>query len=124
MGLPWIRLDTDFFHNPKILRLLATGKHRAVTVHLAAMCWTGQQGMGGFVPDYVLALISARRSDVKDLVAEELWHVEAGGWSINGWAEYQLTDEASMRRLMRAKKGGCVKNHGPDCGCWQSPSTA
>jgi hypothetical protein len=120
-GVQWIRLDTNMFSNPKLLRLIHAREYKAITAHMSAMCWIGGQGMDGFIPDYALADIKgATPREVNVLIREELWHLETGGWSINGWSDYQISDEDAQKRRQRAKKGGCIKNHGPECGCWRN----
>ncbi|OZC80229.1 hypothetical protein CH274_13420 [Rhodococcus sp. 06-418-5] len=118
-GLPWIRLDTDTFSHPKILEMLSEKKHQAVVLHLAAMCYAGKHGTGGHIPKVALRVLPGRAMDVTDLVKAELWHIDAAGWRIHGWEEYQLDDEERQKRRQRARKGGCIKNHGINCGCWK-----
>lgn len=113
MALQWIRLDTSVFQNIKIIDLISDGKHRAIVVHLAAMCWVGQQGMDGFVPDRVLPLIHGKPLDARQLVAVGLWKVVPGGWSINGWDEFQISDEDAKKRRDRAQRAALKRWH-PD----------
>lgn len=119
-GLPWIRLDTDTFSNPKVLELLAEKRYRAVVLHLDAMTYVGKHGTGGHIPKIALRLLAPHQAaDITDLVKAELWHIDAAGWRIHGWGEYQLDDEERQMKRQRARKGGCIKNHGPECGCWR-----
>jgi hypothetical protein len=37
MGLPWVRLDTQFPSNPKVLELAATKQHKAAFVYLCSL---------------------------------------------------------------------------------------
>jgi hypothetical protein len=38
-----------------------------------------------------------------------LWIADSGGWCINGWDEFQVSDEAAKKRRERAQKGGRAK---------------
>lgn len=112
MGLPWIRLDTSMFQNPKLLRLQAENKHRAVVLHLASMCWVGQQGMDGYVPEYILGLLQGRKQDAAELVEAGLWHKAIGGWDINDWNEFQISDEDAKKRSDHARTAALKRWHG------------
>jgi hypothetical protein len=109
MGLPWIRLDTSIFDHPKFLGLFADGGHRAVVVHLAAMCYAGKHGTDGFIPRQALLRIEGRPADVARLVAAQLWTEGAGGWDVNGWDEYQISDDDARERKERAKHAAAVR---------------
>jgi hypothetical protein len=109
MGLPWFRLDTNFHHNAKVVELIAANKWRAVTVWIAGMAHAADHGTNGYIPEHSLFLIHATRRVANDLVAVGLWHVSGGGWDINGWDEFQLSDESARKRRDRAQKGGLAK---------------
>lgn len=119
MALPWIRLDTTTFDHPKMLDLIEDKQHRAIVVHLSGMTYTGKHGLDGFIPRAALRVIGGTAGDTKKLIEVGLWRESSGGWEVHGWDEYQVSDDESRNRKSRAKKGGCVKNHGPNCGCWQ-----
>ena len=109
MGLPWVRLDTTFHHNPKVVELVAANKWRAVCVYIAGIAHAGAHGTDGYIPEACLFLIHATKREANDLVAAGLWHVSPGGWDINGWDEFQVSDEAARKRRERAQKGGIAK---------------
>lgn len=123
MALSWVRLDTGLPDHPKILGLIGAKKHRAVLVFTFGLAYSGRHETDGFIPKAALPFIHATDADARALVDARLWHHVAGGWQINDWEEYQPTSETSARRLADLKKasrkGGCIKNHGPDCGCWK-----
>lgn len=48
-------------------------------------------------------------SDAKRLVAEGLWVDAPGGWQINGWEEYQLSNDEVLRRSEKAKKAAAAR---------------
>lgn len=105
MGLPWVRLDTQFPTNPKILELVARKKWRPIVVYLASLAYAGQHGTGGYIPDTALPFIHATRADGADLVEMGLWDIAPCGWDIHDWDECQISDEASRKRRERAQKG-------------------
>lgn len=109
MGLPWVRLDTQFPHNPKVVQLVAAKKFRAAFAYVASLAYAGCQGTNGYIPENCLFLIHATKADANDLVAVGLWLPSAGGWDINGWDEFQVSDEAARKRRERAQKGGIAK---------------
>lgn len=119
MALPWIRLDTSTFDHPKMLDLIEDKRYQAIVLHLAAMAYAGKHGTDGHISKPVLRILPGRQADVTALVKAGVWHPDSAGWRIHGWDEYQVSDDEAKSRRQRAKKGGCIKNHGPDCGCWQ-----
>lgn len=119
-GMQWIRHDTNMLRNPKFLQLKAEGKWKQIVIHFEAMEYVGGQGLDGFIPDYVLPVVGATKKDAYLLVDYGIWDMEAAGFSIHDWTDFQPSDEDTQRRRQRAKKGGCVKNHGPECGCWRN----
>lgn len=104
MGLPWVRLDTAFASNPKLLELTSAGRWRAAFVYIAALAYAGQHGTDGYIPDASLGFMHATKKDAKDLVEAGLWHTDVGGYQINGWDEFQISDEAAKDRRERARK--------------------
>ena len=109
MGLPWVRLDTQFASNPKLLELTAAGRWRSAFVYVASLAYAGAHGTDGYISEAVLFLIHATKRDANDLVAAGLWVLSPGGWDINGWDEFQVSDEAARKRRERAQKGGIAK---------------
>lgn len=111
-GLQWIRLDTTFFDNGKIAALVDENKHRVVVTHLSGMCHVGKTGTDGFLPENALRRFAANKRDALQLVESGLWIPDQGGWSINDWAEYQVSDEAAQRRSDKARKAARKRWHG------------
>jgi hypothetical protein len=109
MGLPWIRMDTSMFDHPKMLGLFDSGDYRAVVVHLAAMAYCGKHSTSGFIPREVLRRIEGRVTEARRLVEADLWTENAGGWDINGWDEYQLSDEDAVKRREKAKNAAAIR---------------
>lgn len=104
MGLPWVRLDTAFASNPKLLELTSAGRWRAAFVYISALAYSGAHGTDGYLPDTCLVFLHATKREAKDLVEAGLWHTDVGGWQINGWDEFQISDDAAKDRRERARK--------------------
>ena len=109
MGLPWIRLDTSTFSHPKLLDLSENNAHRAIVLHLSAMCYAGLHGTDGYIPRSALRTLGGRVSDAEALVKVELWNVDADGWSVHGWDEYQVSDEESKARKEKARHAAAAR---------------
>jgi hypothetical protein len=137
MGLPWVRLDTAFPRNPKVLALLEEKDgFRAVVVYVCSLAYSGEQGTDGFVPRYALQHLHGRSADAQKLVIHNLWqavpvsiHKASAngngitGWTIRDWASYQQSTQETQERKASAqaagRKAACARWHEPGCDCWQ-----
>lgn len=122
-GLPWVRLDTTFYENPKILALLAERDgYRAAVVYVSALAYAGGHGTDGHIATYVLSRVHGRKADADRLVRHGLFEAADGGWQIHDYEQMQQTSDttASIRaeRRRASIKGNCIRHHGEDCGCW------
>lgn len=108
-GLKWIRLETTMFENPKLLYLQEDKQYRTVVSYLQGMCYSGRHGLAGFIPKAALRIIGATLADANRLVTEGLWNPAPGGWQINGWDEYQLSNEEAVARSDKAKKAAAAR---------------
>ena len=112
MSLPWIRLDTAMPDNPKILDLIDGHKEgrAAAFVWVCSLAYAGKHGTDGFISRSALSRLNGRPADAKLLVAVGLWKDEAGvGWTINGWAEFQESNEETKARSDRARKAAFAR---------------
>lgn len=109
MGLPWVRLDTQFASNPKLLELVAEKKWRAAFVYPASLAYSGSHGTCGYITDTAFPFIHATKAEANALVEVGLWLPAQGGWDINGWDEFQMVDEAAQKRRDRAKKAAAAR---------------
>ena len=103
MALPWVRMDTQWPHNPKFLMLAEDKQWRAIVGYWAGLAWSGAQGQSGFVPYYALPTSLSTRREAEQLCDVRLWIPGEGGYQINDWTEYQPTNEEHERRSERAR---------------------
>lgn len=109
MALPWVRLDTQFASNPKILELIAAKKHRAAFAWVCSLGYSGAHGTDGFLPTTCLPYVHATKKDAADLVEIRLWHEAVGGWEINDWSDFQQSSEESSQRKKRAQEAAAAR---------------
>lgn len=110
MSLPWVRLDTGLPRNHKILALLEmrNGKESAF-VYVCSLSYCGEQGLEGFLPSTALQFVHAKPADAKRLVDAGLWIQQPGGWVVNGWTDYQPSNEQNKARSERARKAAAAR---------------
>lgn len=109
-GMPWVRLDTGFPRNHKVLVLLGMKDgHRSALVYLCGLSYCGEHGTNGFIPREALPFLHARKSDADKLVTVGLWIADPGGWVVNDWAEYQPSTEEQERRSNRARAAAAAR---------------
>jgi hypothetical protein len=108
-GVKWIRLETTMFENPKLLYLQEDKQYRTIVAYLQGMCYSGRHGLAGFIPKAALRIIGATATDANRLVTEGLWLPAPGGWQVNGWDEYQLSNDEALRRSEKAKKAAAAR---------------
>ena len=118
----FVFLAHDFYRHPKVLALASGGHHRAILAATLAFSWCGDNKTDGYVPEYALPALMARKSDAAHLVAVGLWRADAGGWWIHGWLEWQDTNEERARRTQQAKAKANIRWHGHPAG--EGPSVA
>jgi hypothetical protein len=113
MPLPWVRLDTSFPRNPKLLALVAEKDgYRAALVYVCMLAYSGEQGTDGFIPREALPFVHARHADVTRLVTHSFVYPQPGGWLIHGWAEFQESTEETKNRRIRAQAGAAARWEG------------
>lgn len=108
-GLPWIRLQTTIFENPKVLNLKEDKQWRAVVAYLEMMTYSGRHGLAGFVPKSAIRQLHITQGDVQRIASERLISPAPGGWEINSWDEFQLADPESLARSEKAKKAAAAR---------------
>lgn len=108
-GAAWVRLDTGYFSNPKILRAGTDG----ALLHLAAICYLGAHELdAGVLPAEALELVASSvrvrrpRDVVGRLVETGLWHAHDGGWLVHHYAVMngENSEAVAARRRQRRKR--------------------
>jgi hypothetical protein len=113
VGLPWVRLDTSFPRNPKLLALLRLKDgHRSALVYICMLAYSGEQGTDGFIPREALPFVHGSNADVTRLVTGNLLYPQPGGWLIHGWAEFQESSEESQMRRKKAQAAAAARWNG------------
>lgn len=108
--MQWVRLDTSFPRNHKVLAVLGLpGGERAILTYVFGLAYAGEQGTEGFIPRECLPLLRGRPVDAKRLVDAQFWLEEPGGWMVNGWAEFQPSNDEVHRRTERARAAALVR---------------
>lgn len=111
--MAWVKLDDDFFSNPKVLR---AGRD-ARDLYLAALCFCNRGLTDGFVPAEALRRLGVD-ADVDDVMAAVtalctvgLWRPEATGYRIHQYLDYQPSAEAvTAKREAAAERMRSVRS--------------
>ena len=109
MSLPWVRLDSQFPSNPKVLALVSDKAYQALVVYVGGLAYAGAHGTDGFIPRSALPFIHGRTRDAETLVRVGLWNECAGGWDVQSWADYQPSVEEFQKRRDRAKRAAAKR---------------
>lgn len=115
MTLPWVRLETGFPSNVKVLRLVDAGRHRAALVYVCSLAWCGAQETDGYVPRSALPYLHGTRKDAGHLLEVGLWQECGDGYLIPDWSQYQVTKEVSNARRAEARAMACRRWHPQPC---------
>lgn len=110
MPLPWVRLDTSFPANPKLLAMLAEKDgHRAAFVLVCSWAWSGEHGTDGYIPKHAMPFIHCRPVDAARLVDHGFWHKDVGGWLIHEWDERQMSTVENQARRKKARDAAAAR---------------
>lgn len=126
MGLPWVRLDSDIANHDKIVQLLDhRDGHKAFTLYICALGWSGGAGTDGHIPRHMLTRLYGQKRLAELLVDTRLWEYAEDGWTIRNWAQRQelaaVSEGKKAAARLGARKANCRRHHGPECGCWETP---
>jgi uncharacterized cupin superfamily protein len=92
-----------------MIKLTKAKKWQAAFAYVSSLAYSGAHGTDGLIEEDCLSEVYATKKEAAELVDVGLWRPAPGGWDINGWDEFQVSDEASRRRRERAQKGGIAK---------------
>jgi len=105
-GPRWVKLDVDYFRNPKAAAVGRAGRD----LHLASICYAGAHLTDGHIPTSVLRIVltdaDVPRSTVGTLVDAGLWVPNGDGWTIHDYTAMQGTRAEVEARMAddRARK--------------------
>lgn len=110
-GTRWVRLDTSYLMNPKIMAVDAD----AVLLHVASMTWCADQLTDGRIPAGALptlATMARIRASIVDraaaqLVAADLWHANGDGWYLH---DFVAMNGQATRAEVEAQRTRWAKN--------------
>ena len=103
--LPWVRLDSGFPSNPKILNVISRpGGFKAAFAYVCGLAYCGEKGTYGAIPSAALPFIHATRKEARMLVAAGLWTEAEYGWDVHDWNVYQPDEEYIAKRKEKARK--------------------
>ena len=117
--MPYARIDTNAWANPK-LTSLADGEWR---LYMNAILWSVDNLTDGFIPTHMLTVLAAvtrseyARRRVHNITKQGLWRTCEGGWLIHDFLKHQRSkeqveqDKAGNRRRQqrhRTKDGNAV----------------
>ncbi len=106
MALPWVRLDTSIWSNPKILHLVDSNREgrAAAFVWICSICYSGEHGTDGFIASSALARVNGKPVHAKLLVEHQFWKDEGVGWTIHDYDKYQESNAETKARADQARK--------------------
>lgn len=92
-GPRWVRLDVDYFHNPKALAAGRDGRD----LHLASICWVGRYLTDGHIPADAVPAIASDAGVSPRAVARAVDRITASGlWLPTDGADFYLKDFTEM----------------------------
>lgn len=107
----YIRVDADFWDNPKAIAAGPEGR----SLYLCALAWSRKQLTDGNLPAHVLPTLAFKcgvpidvaQAAADRIVEARLWKRTADGWEIHDYAEHQLTkaDVDRQRAQWRKRQG-------------------
>lgn len=103
----WVKLDDDFFRNPKARAVGVDGR----ALHVASMCWCAGQVNDGRFPESdvpVIAALAGVHPDLAEVLFKYgLWETpEPGVVQVHDYLAYNPSREQVIARRDRAEKAG------------------
>ena len=100
--MTWTKLSDDHFDRAEIFAL----SRSAALLDIEAKVWCNRLGNDGHVPAAQLGRLTTStdpESDVAELVAGQVWEVDANGWQVD-WSEQETNAKITARREINALK--------------------
>lgn len=108
-GLPWFRMDTDIYVNPKILEVVEThgtkGK-AAIAVYLFALAYSGAHLEDGVIRRGVLRAVHGTPADARILVEAGLFEAHGDGWVIHNYYAHQPSRQTAEEKAAQLSAAG------------------
>ena len=104
-GTRWVKLDTMYLDNPKII-----GLHpQAVLLHLGSILWTAEHLTDGHIPDRAVTALGQKaditprwvRRRVGSLVEHHLWLPVEDGWHVH---DFEIMNPQATRKKVEAQR--------------------
>ncbi|MGN7977406.1 hypothetical protein ACTJJ4_07510 [Microbacterium sp. 22195] len=117
-GLPWVRMDSDIYANPKVATFIDEHGQRglaAMAVWHFAIEYSGAHATDGVIAKSALRFIHATAATARLLVEGGFFEPHEKGWAVTGYANHQPTKEiteALRQQLSEAGKKGAAARWG------------
>lgn len=118
-GYRWVRLDLDYFRNPKAR---AAGLHGRA-LHLASICWSAGQLTDGQIATSALPTVlldagtSSRSIDL--VVSAGLWVPDGDGYAIKDYSELNPTRASVEAERAQWRERQRRRRRDPDSGKYE-----
>lgn len=107
--MQWVRLETSFPSNPKVLELILAKKHAAIVTYVSSLAYSGAHETDGFIPKTALPFVHGTPKIAAVLVGVGLWDEMPTGFAIHGWEEYQPSREEAKARSNKGRKAALAR---------------
>src|SRR5680860_207298 len=101
----WVKLDDNFFRNPKVLEISGEAK----LLYVAGICYSGSSLTDGFIPKNAVrslaadADVSANSKRVKELLNAGLWEENPRGYGIHDYLDHNTSADDVRKKREQAR---------------------
>ena len=120
-GLPWVRMDSDTYANPRVVDFVDEYGQRglaAMAVWKFAIEYSGGHGTDGLISKAVLRQIHGTPVHARLLLEGGFFELADNGWRVTGYENHQptraTTEELRRVRSEAGRKGAEARWHGGD----------
>ena len=102
----WVKLDDNFFSNPKVVRVSKDAK----VLYLAALCYAGASLTDGLIPSGALPILAAQvgvkstKKAVDELIRAGLWIAADDDYAIHDYLEHNTSASHVREKREQAKE--------------------
>lgn len=121
-GQRWVRLDADYFTNPKAQAAGLQGR----ALHLASICWSATHLTDGVIPvemvPVLLQMSGVRRDAVDRVVTARLWIPVDNDYLIHDYTDMQPSRASveESRKAAAERQSKWRRQHRAGDGRWQT----